>query len=294
MFKKVMVVIDSKSDHQFALDKALQLARSDEFELVLFSCEHDQYLIDGYYFDAVDVEKLRAVAIEERLKALEEIADPLRANGLDVTTAAEWAYPNYEGVIDQAEKQNVDLVIYHVERRDSMSRLMLSYDDWQIIRLCPTPLMLVKNTPWKKEPTIMAAVDPQHARHKPSGLDHKILNVCEHLGGLMNGDVFAVHSFRPIPLSGLYPVDIKKQHENAFHELMSEFSIEEDHQMLIEDLPPFALREAEQKIDADIVAMGAISRSLLSDVFIGSTTQEVIDFLSCDILVLKPDVLKSE
>ena len=289
MFKKVMVVIDLQADHQFALEKSLQLARSDEFELVLFSCEHDQYLTDGYYFDAADVERLRAAAIEERMTALEEIADPLRANGLDVTTVAEWAYPNYEGVIDQAEKQNVDLVIYHIEHRDSMSRLMLTYDDWQIIRLCPTPLMLVKNTPWKQCPTIMAAVDPQHGRHKPSGLDHKLLDVCEHLGELMGGEVFAVHAFRPVPLSGTYPIEVKKEHEESFRKLMSEFNVAEDHQLLIEDIPPVALREAEQQLDTDIIAMGAISRSLVSDVIIGSTTQEVLGFLNCDILVLKPD-----
>ena len=78
-------------------------------------------------------------------------------------------------------------------------------------------------------------------------------------------------------------------HKEAFDELMSEFNVPAENQMPVEEMLPFALREAEQKIDADIVAMGAISRSLLSDVFIGSTTQEVIDFLSCDILVLKPD-----
>jgi universal stress protein E len=288
MFNKVMVVIDPKADHQFALDKALQLARSDDFELHLFSCEQDQHLIEGHYFDAVDIEKLKEAAINERLRTLEEIADSLRDNGLTVTTAAAWAYPRYEGVIEQADSHDVDLVIYHVERWDSLERLMLSFDDWQMIRLCSSPLLLVKNTAWKKQPVSMAAVDPKHARHKPSGLDHKILETCEHLGEVMDGDVHAIHSYRPVPLSGVFPFDVKKVHKEAFDELMSEFNVPAENQMLVEEMPPFALREAEQKIDADIVAMGAISRSLLSDVFIGSTTQEVIDFLSCDILVLKP------
>jgi hypothetical protein len=38
MFKKVMVVVDPEANHQVALDKALQLARTDDFELLLFSC----------------------------------------------------------------------------------------------------------------------------------------------------------------------------------------------------------------------------------------------------------------
>lgn len=289
MFQKVMVVLDSSADHQFALDKALQLARTDDFELVLFSCEQGQHLIEGYYFDGQDIEKLRKAAIDTRIEELEEIAQPLRDNGLTVSTAADWAYPNYEGVLAQIDKQGVDLVIHHIERRDSLTRLMLTFDDWQLIRLCPVPLLLVKNTPWKKQPAIMAAVDPKHARHKPSGLDHKILTVCEHLGELLAADIFAVHAYHPVAFSGVFPPDAKKLHQEAFDGLMAEFNVPEERQMLIEGLAPFALKEAETSIDADIVAMGAISRSLASDVFIGSTTQEVVDFLSCDILVLKPD-----
>ena len=35
--------------------------------------------------------------------------------------------------------------------------------------------------------------------------------------------------------------------------------------------------------------MGAISRNILSDVFIGNTTEKVLDYLESDVLVIKPD-----
>jgi nucleotide-binding universal stress UspA family protein len=38
------------------------------------------------------------------------------------------------------------------------------------------------------------------------------------------------------------------------------------------------------------VVMGAISRSTLSEMLIGSTAEKVIDFMSTDILVIKPAV----
>ena len=113
MFQKVMVVLDPENPSQAPLEKALQLARSEDFELLLFACDHTHYLVDGYYFDAVDVEKLRQKYADEQAEKLEAIADPLRANGLNVTTSAVWSYPIYQGVIDEAEKQNVDLVRRH-------------------------------------------------------------------------------------------------------------------------------------------------------------------------------------
>jgi universal stress protein E len=291
MFKKVMVVIDSDANHQVALDKALEFARVDEFELVLLSCDHTQYLVEGYYFDAPEVHKLRAEYIAGRLAQLEEIAEPLRENGLDVSTVAEWAYPNYEGVVEQAEKQGVDLIIHHVERHGAVSRMLLTHDDWQLGRLSKVPLLLVKDTPWKKTISIMAAVDPQHARHKPSGLDHKILNSSLHLAGLMAGEVSVVHAYHPVAFSGEYPREAKQIHEDAFTHLMADFDIPKERQHLIEESPVFALQQAEEDIDPDIVVMGAISRSVITDVFIGSTTEQVIDYLHCDILVLKPDDL---
>jgi universal stress protein E len=289
MFKKVMVVIDSESDHQIALDKALRFARVDDFELILLSCDHTEYLVEGYYFDAAEVKLLRAAYIAERRAKLEEIAEPLRANGLLVTTIAEWAYPNYEGVVEKAVELDVDLILRHVVRHGALSRLFLTHDDWQLIRRSPAPLLLVKDRPWQDELTLIAAVDPQHARHKPSGLDHKILSVSQKVADMMTGKVFAVHAYRAIPFSSQYPRDVKKIHKIAFDTLMDDFNLAPEQQMLIEESPAFGLQQAEVAVDADIVVMGGVSRSLLADVMIGSTTEKVVDFLKSDVLVLKPN-----
>ncbi|MFT4799221.1 MAG: universal stress protein E [Candidatus Azotimanducaceae bacterium] len=289
MFKKVMVVIDSESDHQVALDKALRFARVDDFELVLLSCDHTEYLVEGYYFDAVEVKPLRAAYIAERRSKLEEIAEPLRQNGLLVTTISEWAYPNYQGVVEKATELEADLILHHVKRHGALSRFFLRHDDWQLMRYSPAPLLLVKNRPWQDELTLIAAVDPQHARHKPSGLDHKILNVSQKIADMMAGKVVAVHAYRAVPFSSEYPRDAAKIHKKSFNTLMDDFNLPLEQQMLIEASPAFGLQQAENSVDADIVVMGGISRSLVADVMIGSTTEKVIDFLKSDVLVLKPN-----
>ncbi|MDZ7686305.1 MAG: universal stress protein [Gammaproteobacteria bacterium] len=56
-----------------------------------------------------------------------------------------------------------------------------------------------------------------------------------------------------------------------------------------EEAAEFAISETQKEVGADIVVMGAISRSLLSDVFIGNTTEKVLDFLECDVLIVKPE-----
>lgn len=48
-----------------------------------------------------------------------------------------------------------------------------------------------------------------------------------------------------------------------------------------------------KSIRAGIVVMGAVSRSALRRVFVGSTAETVLDKLTCDVLVLKPTGFQS-
>jgi universal stress protein E len=52
--------------------------------------------------------------------------------------------------------------------------------------------------------------------------------------------------------------------------------------------PAAVLPRAAGELRADIVAMGAISRSGLKRVFIGSTAEDVLEQLPCDALIVKP------
>ena len=54
------------------------LARGSEFEKMLIASDDTDYLIEGYYFDAVDLSRLRKEYLDERRIALEASAEPIR------------------------------------------------------------------------------------------------------------------------------------------------------------------------------------------------------------------------
>lgn len=290
--KKLLVVIHLDEATYPALDKALAIARSKDVEIVLLSCEHTQYLVEGYYFDAAEVTRLRTEYLQECKEQLEKIAKPIRENGLTISTLALWAYPEYETITKQALELDADLVIQHIGRHGALSRMFLTHTDWQLVRTCPKPLLLVKEHSWSSAPKIIGAVDPKHARYKPSGLDHKILEFSIDLAKVLAGTAYALHAFHPIALSGVYPDQAEGDHEMAFNELMADFSIDKDRQLLVEGAPEIALYETQQDLDAEVVVMGAISRSFFNDVFVGNTTEKAMDYLKCDVLTLKPNDFK--
>lgn len=286
--KNVLVVLDPDQEEQPALEKVLALAKLEDFNITLLSCEYTQYLVEGYYFDAIELPKLREELLAERRAILENQAATLRDKGLNVNVRAVWGHPAYEAVVKEAYDINADLVIAHVRQHSAISRLLLTHNDWQLVRCCPMPLLLVKETAWQAAPVFLAAVDPKHARHKPSGLDHRILEIAEDLQKLTGGNAWAVHSFPQLSI----PQDVlekeQQDHQAAFDTLMADFSIDKSQQIFSDEAPEYAISEAQKKTGADVVVMGAVSRSLLADVFIGNTTEKVLDFLECDVLVVKP------
>ena len=129
--------------------------------------------------------------------------------------------------------------------------------------------------------------------HKPSGLDHKILSAAGDLAQALSGNVFAVHSYSQVPLSGHYLKQAQAEHQKAFAELMADFEIPDEQRLMVDEAPEFGLQKTAVDLGADMVVMGAVSRSFVADVFIGNTTEKVLDYLECDVLVLKPDGFES-
>ena len=111
--KKVLVVVDPEQESQPALDKVLVLAHREDFDIILLACDYTDYLVEGYYFDAVDLVRLREEYLAERKVVLEALAEPLRQQGLTVDTQTVWGHPGYKAIVMAAIAAGVDLVVRH-------------------------------------------------------------------------------------------------------------------------------------------------------------------------------------
>lgn len=288
---KVLVVIDPERDDQPALNKTLALVNASsawaDVEITLLSCEHTQYLVDGYYFTQPELNGLRQEYLLERRTLVDTIAEPIKKAGFNVKTSVIWGFPGYQVIAEQADSLDVDLVVHSVGKHGLLARAFMSHSDWQLVKHLSKPLLLVKAQTWQDNMPVVAAVDPKHARHKPAGLDHKIISAAIDVAALLNVKPYVLHACRPVPMSGSYPEKIKVEHQVAFDNLMDDFELTNPQQLLVEESPEYALELKERELGVGIVVMGAISRSVLSDTIIGSTTEKIIDFLESDVLVLK-------
>lgn len=287
---RILVVIEPEAEQQPALDRAAQLAKFADAELELMISDYSSYLEDGYYFDPPRAQELRREHGEHHLGKLEALAQPLRGMGLEVSCSTAWGNPPYEEVVKRVKELQPDLVVKATSRHNKLARLLLNNDDWELIRYCPAPLLLVKDKPWGKIPAFIAAVDPEHSHDKPAALDSKLIATASALAEVTSGTVHLYHSTHLPPLSGLYPVhsdyavDLKK-----INALAEQFKLGKDRCHLSEAEIAETLPRLTEDLDAAVVVMGAVSRSRVDRLLIGNTAERVLDTLACDVLIVKPD-----
>lgn len=150
-FRRIVVAIEFPQERtQIALARAARIARATGARLLLFHSVYSPYAT-GRGLALPVVEQGIRQTIAERRKALEKLAAPLRRTGLKVSTAAAWDYPAFEAIVRQVLRTAPDLVIAESRRHAFGARLFLTNTDWQLIRLCPAPLLFVKQArAWRK------------------------------------------------------------------------------------------------------------------------------------------------
>ena len=290
--KSILVVIEPDQNEQPALEKAVILAKFIDCDLELAIADYNPFLEDGYFYEPKLAQQMRREHGESRLEELEALAQPLRQQGLTVTAWTSWSNPPHREIVSRAREIGVSMVIKATKKHSRLARYFMSNEDWELVRYCPAPLLLVKDQPWSEKPKLVAAVDPEQLRDKPADLDQKILATSIELAGLTSGTIDLYHSSWKPPMAGLYPFDEDgTKAQKAMAELAEANGIAAERCHCIDQNIHISLPSLTEELGADIVAMGAISRSRLDRILIGNTAEKLLDELECDVLVIKPDTM---
>lgn len=300
---KVLCVIDPTAEDQPAMRRASWLAGRADAELVLFISYYSQYLAGERFFDARSLEMTRQQIMKGLSDQLDNLAEPLRKDGMQVSTKVAWDHPLHEGIVRQTIESGADIVFKDTHYHPTVARAMLTNTDWNLIRTCPIPVWLVKPGDIHDHARFVAAVDPMHEHEKPAELDGEVIDTAKSLASLTSGEVYAFHSYDPIVAVAAaatgtmvpvkLPVDelqekLHDQHKKHFDDLVKLHELDPDKALLVEGKTERKLPAVARDVDATVVIMGAVARNRLQRIFVGSTAERVMDHLPCDLLVVKP------
>jgi len=312
--RRILVAVkDMQATSHPAVLKAAQIARACNAQLQLFHALSTPMYADVYALGDQSPEGLERDLRHRALIKLERIADRLRQHSIRVTVMAEWDFPGYEAIIRRALAGKADLIVASRHSGRHTAPWLLRLTDWELVRLSPIPVLLVKNPRAYRHPNVLAAIDPSHTHAKPLQLDKQILRMAQTMSQKMHGKLHAVHADARAPIgsidgavpteaidSGLMTPRLFKKMDEKMQRLAMRSAkasltralrttrIAAARRYLIASDPINAIVQAARKSGSAIVAMGAVSRSGYRRLLIGNTAERILDELSCDILIVKP------
>ena len=210
-------------------------------------------------------------------------------------------FPAYEAVVRYASKIEADLIVADQHPGRHTAGGLLHLTDWELLRLSPVPVLLVKTPGIYRQPVILAALDPIHKFAKPAKLDQRILTVSTTFARGLRGTQHVLHAYVPFPI--ITDPQMMMSQESVDHlqeqitaaaqkaldrELRTSW-IPNAQRHLVARHPADAIAQTARDIHSSIVVMGAVSRSGLKRLMIGNTAERTLDLLTCDVLIIKPE-----
>ena len=300
--RKLLALIDNPagSEHP-VLRRTCSLAKDFGADVHLYAVAYNSQLAGQAVKNEQDRERMIAILVEKRLDNMAVLADRVAQQGIDCSYSVAWDYPAHESLARTVANGGYDLVLFGSFGRVSAGKQsILSQTDWQTLANCPAPCLLVRTSGMNPYNSVLAAIDPMHGNKTTAALDAEIIETGKLMSHTFGASLRILHAYRPIageaefPVEGeILPIDLteksmQKSMEKELREVARAHELDPGTMLLRHGRPAETILQAIAETFADLLVMGAISRGRVRDWVIGSTAEEVIGDLDCDLLAIKP------
>ena len=301
----ILVVLDSDHPEQHAFDRALSLAASVNADITVIGSCYENYCEESSSLEVETKHKIKSALINNCQHWLDSFAQEAETKGLEISTEVHWQKNLHDAVMASINVTDFDLVIKGTQAHHGIVDRIFTHSDWNLLRHCPAPVLLVKSSkPWINN-RILASIDATSCDEGHRLINDNILDFAEHLADHFKTDLHLVNSYPMVALAFAMvpevtaPDDIQKyiteQHKNECERYARKYSINDDHIHIAEGDPDDVIEVMAKEIEADVIVIGTVGREGISGVLLGNTAERIVDRVSADVLVIKPlDGVKPE
>lgn len=303
-FNNILVVLNPENDKQYALARAVRLAQEQKspnpVNITLFLAIYDLSYEMSALLSSEERTEMRHNVIEQRKLAIQPYIEKYASDGIQFSSTVVWQSNEAEAITREVETHNYDLVVKYTKAEESLKSLIVTPVDWQILRKCPTPILVVKDGDWKHQRRILVAVnvsDDENEAH--SSFNDELVSLSMDLAdSLDRGNIHLVTAYPPTPINmaidlpefstGDCNSGLRGQYLLNMKALRQKYGISDDHTHVLEGFPEDVIPQVAEKLEAELVILGTIGRTGLSAAFLGNTAEHVISKLNCNLLAIKP------
>lgn len=281
----IMAAVDREDRPGEVAAKAVALARLSGAQVELFHCDAERAYSRQHQYEPRAAARARETCLDESRRFLDSLWSSLDVKDVKASMSVACESPLYAGIVHAVERDHPDLVVRGSHKSRGTGRAegpCLDANDWELVRACPSPLLLTHGRTWKPRPVIAAAIDLSAV--ESAELSRAILRTAAAVARSAGGVLEIVHA-------GLFdPVQRQKEESRraALAELAKSAGVEAAaiHVICGEPatvLPAFALER-----DFDLIVLGALTHRKALTALVGTLTGKLIETLDCDCLLVKP------
>lgn len=246
------------------------------------------------------VQNVRAKLMARSRRALDRRLEAMKADGIKAGGSVKYVDSVRKAVLELVRENSPACVMIARMPHSSLEEATLAGEDFAIVRESPVPVWVVNRShgPGDK---IIGAVGRPRSRRGGATLDDRILDEVAELAEKLGKEGHAVHAFgeagmasQPLePPAGDPADDMGTSRNDERIERVLEFvqahGIAPERAHIYEGRLERVLEEESQPMNADLIVVGAGADGFLKRLFSGSTTEDIIQHVETDVLVLKQD-----
>lgn len=296
MNDSILLIAAGPRRHTPALQRAFDLAQTAEVPVHVCLFVHDPLIEHSADLVHPEVKRLaQHQFLDEHEEWMQGLVSGWKADGLHATGEVIWAPIPHEAILAQVLQRKPALVIKDVGHESLLKRITYTALDWKLVRHCPAPLMLVHGLSSHRPRQVLAAVDTTPGTPDPGPLNDLILRESLKLADWSDAGVHVGHAFPFTPLASAPPRTLESVYSGAkaadlesFNAFATRNNVPPEARHWLEGNPVDRLVELVREHGIDLLVLGATHRSPLDRLLLGSTAENLLFQIPCDILLVKP------
>ena len=290
--RELLVIADQNADSNPAFLHALEVAKNTGAKIEFVGFVHAAGVDSSEILTQSEKRKVHHEFIDRKQAQIDGFLSKLDLTDVRVNVDVVWERSFERWVTDRCNQKPFDMIFKTGHRSESTTH---APSDWQLMRHCPDPVMIVGDKEWKKGGKVLAALDLGSSSEEALKLNEEILKYSFQLAKATNSEVHACYSISmPSALAELdffdtvgYEKKMKESIDPIISRLIEKGGLNQETLHLVSGKPAKEIRRIVKKIDADVVVMGNKTRVSLRGRLLGNTARNVLRKVKADVLIVK-------
>ena len=288
----VLIVADRAGESQVALARGITLAEKLGHAVQVVAFAYEALGVMGIRTPSEQASARNKILARRKAEVEAEIARH-NPHDLPVATTLVWQKDIHHWLIRQCARKSYAVLIRTGHRTD---RFFYTRTDWQLLRECPVPVMIVAEKKWRSTRPVVAAIDVNTRLRVKQSLNHDVIATAKRYAEALDAPLYILQALHiPAILTELDLVDGPERSHQLKREMAPKLEkLSEQHGIALKQFrmkqgPVDRVITSEAaRLKAQLLVMGTVGRKGVKAKLLGNMAESVLTRVRTDVLALKP------